>query len=77
MKNKKKQIKYTKEEINNIFFEKEIETIAKEYSKNDVEQMYITLTEDKPLSSYNKIQIIKNIDARYKKINRAKNIYDK
>lgn len=71
------KISYTKEEVNKIFLNNGNKVLEDEYSKKEIEQMYIALTGSKPLSSYNKNQIIKRITSRYKTINRAHKIHEK
>ncbi|MBP1044248.1 hypothetical protein I6N95_24885 [Vagococcus sp. BWB3-3] len=73
---KNKKINFSEKEIEEIFQKNDINDINRNYTKKEVETMYICLTKSKPLTSLNKFQIIKNIDSKYKSIHRAKKIHE-
>ena len=64
--------KYTSSEVEKIFKENPLNEIINKYKKKDLVDMYISLYNGKPLSSYDKERIANSIYHHFYTINRTK-----
>lgn len=62
---------YTEESIIEIFSKHSLDDIVNTYSKNQLTQMYMTIYSSKPLSTYNKKQIVQRINNHFHYLRRA------
>jgi len=65
---------FAKEDIKKLFKANDLKNIEKEYTKKEIKNMYVSLLGTEPLSSYNKTQILKNIEYYFKSKKRVTDI---